>query len=138
VDRPKDYSLVETSPWMQTYGEYQVVGRMSPTWRGDEAYLAHLMTLLAASRDPRAAMILIKAMDYRSTKIKSTARWGLYCYFVPDARYHRLPHDPKDDKTMFYTDFIPEMTREVRAWWELNEKDIMAAVEESKSAVHEP
>jgi hypothetical protein len=94
----------------------------------DEERRSHLATLLAASRDPRAAVILIKALEYHSTAIVHHSRTGLYYYFLPDARYRRLPPDPKEQGIHFYTNFIPEMDRRVRAWWALNKDDITSSI----------
>jgi hypothetical protein len=115
----------ENSPWMQHFP--LVAARSGLTDRQeDEKRQVHLTTLLAASRDPRAAPLLIKAMDYRSTVIKARARFDLYFYFLPDARYHKLPPEPYEAGAHLYTDFIPEMDRQVRAWWALNKDDLTA------------
>ncbi len=65
-------------------------------------------------------------MDYRSTFIKARARFDLYFYFLPDARYHKLPPEPYEAGAHLYTDFIPEMDRQVRVWWALNKDDLTA------------
>jgi hypothetical protein len=94
-------------------------------WRKNEARQARLATILAASRDPRVVPVLIKAMDYDSTEIRLRARMGLYYYFLFDKRFHEIPLD-EDSTPKFYTNFIPEMDRRVRAWWELNKEKLTA------------
>jgi len=122
---PKIIEAFNNSPWMQDFRLHGAGGVSG--WGKDAERQSHMATLLAASRDPRAAPILIKALEYPSTTIVSHARQGLYYCFLPDARYHRLPPDPEKEGIHFYTNFIPEMDRQVRAWWALNKDELTSS-----------
>lgn len=48
----------------------------------DPARRAHLLTVLATSRDPRAGVRLGEALDDPSLDVRAAAAWGLARYFV--------------------------------------------------------
>ena len=93
--------------------------------------LRRLAMLLAASRDPRAAVALEKAYDEKPhfEFLKGRVMRGLYSYFLSDPRYRSLPKEEEDTEVRFYSNFLPEMNRRVLAWRKLNDEELKKAME---------
>lgn len=92
-------------------------------WKEDQKRCGYLATLLAASRDPRAAVALMKTIE--SSPGQGKAVTGLVNYFLPNPRYHRLPPNP-----VATTNMLGVYEGEVKAWWRLNRE---AVTEDAKS-----
>jgi hypothetical protein len=97
-------------------------------WQGameEEEHCGHLAAVLAASRDPRAIIALTAAFERAEFPGAIVAFKGLYDCLVIDVKnnpYKRLPPDP--DAPEAYTNFYPEMIRQVKTWWALNKEQI--------------
>jgi hypothetical protein len=113
----------ETSSWLQKLqGQIDKKSdQMWEGWRNERDRCGYLATVLAASRDPRAAMELGKALDTPSFPGATQAVIGLNQYFLPDPKYHRLERMGP----IATTNILPYWEREVRQWWNLN-KDYLA------------
>lgn len=117
----------ESSAWLRKL-QAQIDKKSEVMWEGwekESKRCGHLATLLAASRDPRAALVLGKALDRPDFPGGIRVVEGLYNYFLPDPRYHQihLEHHGPEASTNLY----PEMTRRVRLWWTMNKEDLEAS-----------
>jgi len=94
-------------------------------WEREQKRCGYLATLLAASRDPRAAVVL--GEDFGTPDLPGwfEVMTGLLHYFVYDPRYRQLPAEER--RPVVSTNLIPIWNREVKLWWELNKKDLEAA-----------
>jgi len=84
-------------------------------WKEDAKHCGYLATLLAASRDPRAAVALMTTIESSESPGQDKAVNGLVRYFLPDPRYHRLPPKPVSSTNLFWV-----YEGEINAWWRLN------------------
>jgi hypothetical protein len=98
-------------------------------WENKRKRCGYLATLLAASRDPRAALVLGKSLENPDSPGDIEAITGLLHYFVNDPRYHQLPADK--DEPLASTNLIPIFDRMVRQWWKLNKEDLEASAKAS-------
>ena len=84
----------DTSEWLRKF-EKAKAEKADRMWKGSEQEAkrcGQLATILAASRDRRAAVVLGEAMDnVPEFPGLEKVMIGLYDYFLPDPRYQRLP-----------------------------------------------
>jgi hypothetical protein len=100
-------------------------------WKGmnsESTRCGHLATLLAASGDPRAAVVLGAAFDAafgNTPEFPGGIRVleGIHIYFLNDPRYRQLPPGEMEVSTNLY----PAMTRQVKQWWTLNKEAVKAS-----------
>ena len=114
----------ESSAWLRKLQAQVDKGsdQMWEGWEKESKRCGHLATLLAASRDPRAALVLGQALENPQSPGGVRVLEGLFHYFLPDPRYHQIHlevHGPQA-----YTNFYPEMGRRVRLWWTMNKEDL--------------
>jgi hypothetical protein len=88
-------------------------------------HCGHLATLLASSRDPRAAVALCRTFDIPMFPDGIRVKEGVYYYFSLDERYKQVP--PEHPGEYITTNFYPEMIRHVEKWWALNKSELEAA-----------
>jgi hypothetical protein len=95
-------------------------------WQNEEKRCGYLATLLALSRDPRAAVVLGKSIEDPDCPGYLEAMVGLLNNFVGDSRYHQLPAENGDPEAS-----IQIWDREVKAWWKLNKADLEVSIKAS-------
>ena len=120
---PDMIALFRKSPWPVADRLAQKDGRMWNGWQRDERRQSHIVTILAASRDPRVVEYLVEAVDFRSSTIRAAAVMGLYNYFLPDTRFHQLPPEAEPSQH-FFGNMLPMMREKVKLWWEINRDDL--------------
>lgn len=118
----------ESAAWLRKL-QAQIDKKSDQMWEGwdrESTRCGHLATLLASSRDPRAAVVLGGALDNRP-EFPGGIRVidGLYNYFVRDPKYRQLP--PETFAPYVSTNFFPEEMRRVKQWWALNEEELKAS-----------
>jgi hypothetical protein len=96
-------------------------------WEQEAERCGHFATLLAASRDPRAAVALCRTLDNPTFPggIRVRVIDGLYNYFLSDARFHKVP----PEHTGVYAGDFTQIVRQVKKWWALNKSDLEMRVE---------
>ena len=118
----------ESAVWLRKL-QAQIDKKSDQMWEGwerESERCGHLATLLASSRDPRAALVLGGALDNRP-EFPGGIRVieGLYRYFLPDRRYRQLP--PEKTEIRVYTNVYIEMSRQVKQWWTINKEELKAS-----------
>lgn len=118
----------ETAAWLRKF-QAQIDKKSEQMWEGsdrEEKRCGYLATLLAASRDPRAAVVLGAALDNRPEFPGAICVFdGLYYYFVRDPAYRQLPTETF--APYFSTNLFPEEMRRVEQWWALNKEELKAS-----------
>jgi hypothetical protein len=89
------------------------------TWSADESRCCDLARVLAASRDPRAAVVLGRTLDNPSFPGGAEIILALFDYFVRDLNYG-LPPERRQFGTFGFADFNGAVSR----WWKAN-RDIL-------------
>ena len=118
----------ESTEWLRKL-QVQIDKKSDQMWEGwepESKRCGHLATLLASSRDPRAAVVLGSVLNNTEFPDGIRVSEGLYSYFLPDPHYHNLPPE-KPDGPRAYTNFYPEMTRQVKQWWAINKVELKAS-----------
>ena len=89
-----------------------------------EKQCGYLATLLAASRDPRAAIELMKSWHRPGVYgfVEASIDNGLHRYFVDDTKYKQSPM-----RRIASTNIGPELDEQLRNWWKLNREEIEVA-----------
>lgn len=91
-------------------------------WNKEQGRCRNLATLLAASRDPRAAMELMHSMEDQRVPNTGSIVDGLTNYFLQDSKYRRI-----EQRRYASTNMLPEMKQDVENWWKLNNEQIEIA-----------
>jgi len=122
---PVMLSLYEsaTAGWLERMRQTRKSG-LNQMWEGsDEERLLidHLVAILAASRDPRAAVSLFRELGFPDFPGRSRTVLGLYEYFVSDPSYRQLP---RRDRPIFSTNVLPLMQDDAQTWWDMNRGEI--------------
>jgi hypothetical protein len=101
--------------------------RSTQMWPESDAELLiieHLGTLLAASRDPRAVLVLGRQLEAPDTGLVRGGGWladNLYRYVLNDPGYPQLP---APDRPMAFTNALPYMGEQSKRWWEMTRAEV--------------
>jgi hypothetical protein len=113
----------ESSVWLRKLKqrENDKNPQMWAGWEQEAERCGHFATLLASSRDPRAAVALCRTLDNPTFPGGICVIEGLYNYFLSDDQFHKVP--PEHTGVYAGTNFS-EMIRQVKKWWTLNKSDL--------------
>jgi hypothetical protein len=89
-----------------------------------------LATVLAASRDARAAEALGRSLELPDCPGGNNVVQGLFDYFLEDPRYKPVPRYLAGGEA--YTNFLPIQAQRVGRWWFLNKNQILAEASHEK------
>ncbi len=103
---------------------------MNTMWEGSEQESRHcgcLATVLAASRDSRAAAVLGQTLEMPDCPDGYKVVEGVFDYFLEDPRYRVIHRYAPEGEG--YTNFLPIMGERVRTWWFLKQKEVLASMQ---------
>ena len=132
----------ESNEWMQRARQVQATGPDDPDrsrWRisaAEDHRIGDLARVLAASRDPRAAVALGNVLDTPNFPFygRSGAYRGLFDYFVHDLGYG-LPPEQRDKIPEEFTNVLPWEDAAARRWWMANKANCQAAAAKRSTQV---
>jgi hypothetical protein len=111
----------ETNEFLDKTKQKSSVDPLTAEWK--EQQCGYLATILAASRDPRACIVLMNSFESSQSSYFPGAMkviTGLRSYFVSNPHYHRLPRKEPGAAS----NLIPLWISDVKEWWKLNKEEV--------------